>query len=430
MTANSVRPGPFVGSWSVGGRLVGPPLSVELPSCDRPSIGLVAARAAIDSHASLNAIVSLNAADGPAVEVIAVKDNIDVRGLPTSGGSALMPLSPAVTDADVVVRARAHGAFVVAKTNLHQWAIGPTGLVSLGGPVRNPRDERRVAGGSSGGSASAVATGMCDWAIGTDTGGSVRIPASLCGVVGYKPTFGLLSTAGVIPGSETLDTIGALANDVATAAHAVDVMAGIDLTSGLDRYPGELRLAVPDGWVRDLDDQTQAVWHCVTEGIPRIAFPPRDRFAAAQATIARVELAANHREFIREHEDTYDPVVLRHLRDRADTLAVDYLLALRERLRIRAEVERAMDGWDAILLPGTSCVAPEIHGTVDSPELWNRLTCYTRPFNLTGHPVLVIPGPSTGLPVGIQVIGQLNRERELVRAAFELEAVWTELSAG
>ncbi|HEY4865779.1 MAG TPA: amidase, partial [Candidatus Dormibacteraeota bacterium] len=154
------------------------------------------ARERIRERSDLNAFISLTEEDGEG-PVVAVKDLVDVRGAVTTAGSVLLPSVPAEDDAPTVRRMREFGCVVVGKTNLHEWAFGVTSDNPHYGPVRNPRNPELVAGGSSGGSAAAVAAGMCDWAVGSDTGGSIRIPAAFCGVVGFKPTVGTIDTEGV-----------------------------------------------------------------------------------------------------------------------------------------------------------------------------------------------------------------------------------------
>src|SRR5579875_1470515 len=175
--------------------------------------------------AHLNAFISLTDEDGDG-PVVGVKDLVDVRGTVTTGGGTILPRTPAHEDAPVIRQIRRYGCVVVGKTNLHEWAFGSSSKNPHYGDVRNPYDPDRVSGGSSGGSAVAVATGMCDWAIGSDTGGSIRIPASLCGVVGLKPTFGMVSVENTIPLSQSLDTLGPLAPNVAAAARALEMMSG------------------------------------------------------------------------------------------------------------------------------------------------------------------------------------------------------------
>jgi aspartyl-tRNA(Asn)/glutamyl-tRNA(Gln) amidotransferase subunit A len=231
-----------------------------------------AAREHILDLAHLNAFISLTeeTGEGP---IVAVKDLIHVCGTWTTAGSMMLPFIPDRDDAEVIRQIRGHGCVVVGKTNLHEWAFGATSANLHFGPVRNPHDPALVAGGSSGGSAVAVATGMCDWAIGTDTGGSIRIPAALCGVVGVKPTLGTVSTHGVLPLSRSLDTVGPLAADMHTAARALEMMTGRNFVPEHRPTIGELRLAVPADWDERIDDEVRSAWERVAEGLPRIQLP-------------------------------------------------------------------------------------------------------------------------------------------------------------
>src|SRR5438552_3520862 len=188
---------------------------------------------------------------------VSVKDLYDTKGIRTTAGSKIFENRVPNEDAVAVRKLKEAGAVIVGKTNLHEFAYGVTNINPHYGTARNPHDPGRVAGGSSGGSAVAVAAEMCDWAIGSDTGGSIRIPASLCGVAGFKPAFGSIDIRGVVPLSWSLDTLGPIAPDVTRAARAFSVMSGepIDL-SGLERP----RLAIPRDWVIDLDEATQRAW--------------------------------------------------------------------------------------------------------------------------------------------------------------------------
>ena len=289
------------------------------------------------------------------------------------------------------------------------------------GTVHNPRDPARIAGGSSGGSAAAVAAGLCDWAIGSDTGGSIRIPAGLCGVVGFKPTYGTIDTTGVVPLSFSLDTLGSLAPDVESATRAVATMA-----RRLEWLPvpaveaARLRLAVPAGWVRDLDPQTEAAWRRVSEGLPEIAFPSLDWMQKTCLDIMYPEAAAFHRAWMARHPDLYSPDVLVRLQGALATTGADYVEALADRERIRVEVERCMIGVDALLVPSTAAVAPLIAAQIDT----SPLVRFTRPFNVTGQPVFSLPVPVPGLPVGIQVVGHRGRDAELAAVALGLQDAW------
>jgi len=377
-----------------------------------------AMRARIRDHAALNAFISETTEEGDGT-VVAVKDLIDVIGVPTTAGSDILPMTPARADAPVVTRIRRAGCIVIGKTNLHEWAAGPTSAASRFGPVRNPHDPERVSGGSSGGSAVAVALDMCDWAIGTDTGGSVRIPAALCGVVGLKPTYGLVDNDSVIPLCQSLDTLGPIARTVQGALDALDMMLGAEVSA--PAAPPEwsrLRIAVPGGWVTDIDGPTAAVWDELSRGLPVIDFPDRGRFARTILPILQGEAADNHRERLGEHASSYAKDTRAFIEAGLYVTAADYLAAKRDSAALRRESDFAMRGWDALLLPTTAIVAPRIgEANVREP-----LTRFTRPFNVTGHPAISIPVPNAGaLPVGVQVVGHMHGDRELGAVALALE---------
>jgi len=379
---------------------------------------LAEARRRADETAGLNVFISLTdeSEDGP---VVAVKDLIDVQGAVTTAGSPLPPDEPARRDAPLVARLRAAGCVVIGKTNLHEWAFGPTSDNPHFGPVRNPHDPARVAGGSSGGSAVAVAVGACAWAIGTDTGGSIRIPAGLCGVVGFKPSLGAIDMTGVVPLAWSLDTVGTLATNVASAFAAFEVLAGAS-PGELEEPPGDYRLALPAGWAVDLDRDTEAAWQRVAGDLPEIDFPDRRWVAEPALTILFAEAAAYHRELFAAFPESYGDDVAGHLQRGLELPAVDYAQALLECEIVRAEVEAAMAGYDAVLVPCTPIVAPPI-GT---PDVREPLTRLTRPFNTTGQPVFSLPAPVDGLPVGIQVVGRFGGDREIADVARSLERAW------
>ncbi len=385
------------------------------------------ARARAEELKDLNLFIAMTDEVGDG-EVVAVKDLVDVRGTPTTGGGRLLPLEPKTEDAPLIRNLRSHGCVMIGKTNLHEWAFGSTNMNRHYGTVHNPRDRSRIAGGSSGGSAAAVAAGACDWAIGSDTGGSVRIPAALCGIVGFKPTLGTIDTRGVVPLSFSLDTIGSLAPDVATATRAVAMMAGprregqsLDGWDHIEPIPIErLRLGVPAGWVHGLDAQVGAAWEAVSRGLPEIELPSLDAMQKACLDIMLSEAAAFHKTWMDTRPDEYGPDVLARLRTGLAVTGADYVRALADRERMRKEVARAMRGLDAILLPSTASVAPLIAPEVDTQPLVR----FTRPFNLTGQPVFSLPAPVDGLPAGIQVIGHAGRDIELAAVAAGLERAW------
>ena len=384
-------------------------------------VRILDARARAEELKDLNLFITMTDEDGDG-EVVAVKDLVDVRGTPTTGGGRLLPTEPKSEDAPLIRNLRSRGCVMIGKTNLHEWAFGSTNINRHYGTVHNPRDRSRVAGGSSGGSAAAVAAGACDWAIGSDTGGSIRIPAALCGIVGFKPTFGTIDTRGVVPLSYSLDTIGSLAPDVATATRAVAMMAAIDGWESMEPIAaGRLRLAVPAGWVHGLDAQVAKAWDAVSEGLPEVELPSLDAMQKACLDIMLSEAAAFHRHWMETRPDAYAPDVLARLRTGLSITGSGYVQALADQERMRQEVARAMRGLDAILLPSTASVAPLIAAEVDT----SPLVCFTRPFNLTGQPVFSLPAPVDGLPAGIQVIGHVGRDIELAAVAAGLERAWS-----
>ncbi len=372
------------------------------------------ARRRIAEHADLNAFISTSTETGVGT-VVAVKDLIDVAGMVTTAGGIILPDTPAVEDAPVVQRIRSRGCVVVGKTNLHEFAYGVTSVNPYYGPVRNPHDPDRVAGGSSGGSAVAVAMQMCDWAIGSDTGGSIRIPASLCGVVGFKPALGSIDTAGVVPLAHSLDTLGPIAPDVATAAAAYTMMSGEPLA--VQPLPAP-RLGVPAGWVADLDEETARAWDAVSRGVPEVDFPRHDELYEVGLTILLVEAAAFHRRWAEPCPEKYGADVIGHIRRGLAILAVDFEAALLAWPRLREQAQRAMEGIDALILPATAIVAPPISA---GSEVREPLSRFTRPFNTTGQPVVALPAPVSGLPVGIQVVGKTNGAAIGVAATLERE---------
>jgi aspartyl-tRNA(Asn)/glutamyl-tRNA(Gln) amidotransferase subunit A len=379
---------------------------------------LATARERIRERADLNAFISVSSEEGSGT-VVAVKDLVDVAGMVTTAGAVILPRAPAAEDAPVVRRLRGEGCVIVGKTNLHEFAYGVTSVNPHYGAVRNPHDLDRVAGGSSGGSAVAVAAGMCDWAVGTDTGGSIRIPASFCGVVGFKPALGSIDTAGVIPLSRSLDTIGPLAPDVAGAARAYSMMSG----EALPYEPGrEPRLAVPAGWVADLDEPTARAWRLVSDGLPEIDFVQREPLYSVSLTILLVEAAVYHRRWAAECPEKYGADVIGHIRRGLEILAVDFDEAMAAWPKLREDAMHALEGIDALILPATAIVAPLIGA---GTEVREPITRYTRPFNATGQPVVTLPAPVQGLPVGIQVVGRTNSGT--IGAAAWLEQKWKTL---
>jgi Asp-tRNA(Asn)/Glu-tRNA(Gln) amidotransferase A subunit family amidase len=393
-----------------------------------PAERLAVARARIAERADLHAFISLSQEQfegSQAGPIVAVKDLIDVRGLPTTAGSVRHMSPPATVDALVVRNVRAGGGVVIGKTNLYEWAFGVTAHNPHYGDIVNPWDHERMAGGSSGGSAAAVAAGMCDWAIGTDTGGSIRIPASLCGVVGFKPTRGLLSTEGVLALSHTLDTVGPLARDVAGAVSALEQLHGAPLSQAAP-MEGRPRVAVPRGWVRarELDEPTRAVWESVSRSLEETDFPALERMSKTARTVLEWDAAVLHEAALARDPQDYGQEVRERLRGaiewRRGSDERVYTSALSEMSELTGAAEHVLRSWDALVLPATACVAPRL----SERDVREPLVRFMRPFNLTGHPAIVLPAPSAGLPVGIQLVGRLGGEAALAAVALSLEREW------
>ena len=325
---------------------------------------------------------------------IAVKDNIDVRGMPTTAGGRHLPTAPAARDAACVARLRDAGCVFVGKTNLYEYAMGGTSHNEHFGDVRNPRDPRRDAGGSSGGSAAAVAAGLCDAALGTDTLGSVRIPASFCGVVGYKPPRSAVPRSGVFPNSDTFDAVGVLAPDVATAARITDLMRREPVARLTFRRP---RLAVPWAWLDDIDADVRRAFLRVTRGLPDIALPAIAEYAAAAFPVVQYESYRLHRRWYRTARSLYGRELRALLRGSARVTRARYDAARAESRRLGRGTRAALGTVDAVLVPTVPCVAP-LRARRRSYSRW------TLPFNISDSAVFSIPLPRPGLPIGLQIV--------------------------
>jgi Asp-tRNA(Asn)/Glu-tRNA(Gln) amidotransferase A subunit family amidase len=393
------------------------------PAAAPPPADLVEARRRIAELEHLNAFISTSEeqGDGP---IVAVKDLIDVAGMVTTGGGRILPAVPASDDAPVVAVLRAQGCVIVGKANLHEWAYGSSSINPYFGPVRNPWDPDLIAGGSSGGCAVAVASGMCHWAIGTDTAGSLRIPASLCGIVSIKPTYGTVATDGVIPLSRSLDTVGPMAPDVASAATALSMLTAgaVSASPVASTTIRALRIGrVPEDWAVSLDAPTEAAWRSVADSLPEVEIPDRATASQVCTTISMYEASRFHRRWVEEQPESYgDSDVRDRLLAGLEISPQDYARALGQRAELAAAFDDALTGWDALLAPATAAVAQPI----DGPDVREPMTRFTRPFAATGQPVVTLPAPTTGLPVGIQVVARRGADATAVRAAATLEEEW------
>jgi aspartyl-tRNA(Asn)/glutamyl-tRNA(Gln) amidotransferase subunit A len=364
---------------------------------------------------------------------ISVKDLVDVAGTDTTSGSAVPPRR-GVADAPVVRLLREAGAIVIGKTNLHEFAFGTTGDETAFGPVHHPLDATRSAGGSSSGAAVALLEGMCFGSIGTDTGGSIRIPSAACGIVGLKPTVGELSCDGVVPLSTTLDHIGPMTRTVADASLMFHAMGGA-LTTPLRPAEGRKVFGVPGQYFCDrLEPGVRAGLDRSRRNLEQAGHRVVDvTIAHAEWTpdvylhIVLPEASAYHAEMLDEHPQAYSPGVRLRLEMGRYVLAEDYVRAMKLRGILRAAVDRALAGADALLLPALAITAPPLGASsvdVDGVRepvraLMLRLT---QLFNISGHPSIAMPaGTEGGWPVGVQLVGRFGGTAELLSLAAAAE---------
>jgi aspartyl-tRNA(Asn)/glutamyl-tRNA(Gln) amidotransferase subunit A len=352
---------------------------------------------------------------------VGIKDLIDVAGLPTRCGSnVLAEAAPAAVDAPVVAALRAAGAIVVAKLHTHEFAFGPTGDVAASGPAHNPHDPTRITGGSSSGSAAAIAAGYLPLTLGTDTGASVRTPAALCGVVGLKPRFGALPVDGVFPLSDSCDHVGLLTPDVDSAAFAWEVLSG--------ERPTELeglRVGVPvDDYWRPFDpvlDDAAATavarLRATGAAIVEVRTPMIDELAGTYAPIVGSEANATHGRWMAERPGDYQPATMARLKP-WNLPASEYIAAQRTRRRLVAALAQACTDVDVLVLPTTRLRATPIGvAEVGGHDVRASLLALTLPFNLARWPAVSVPGAVSdgGLPAGVQVVGVRLDEHGVLR---------------
>jgi aspartyl-tRNA(Asn)/glutamyl-tRNA(Gln) amidotransferase subunit A len=369
---------------------------------------------------------------------ISLKDLIDVAGEVTTAGSNVLRDRIATVDAPVVTRLREAGAISLGKTNLHEFALGTTSEDSAFGAVHHALDATRSAGGSSGGSAVAVATGMGLASVGTDTGGSIRIPAAACGVVGLKPSHGEVPIDGVIPLSVSLDHVGPLARSVEDARWLWAVLSGRALGPVDRRAPRTLRLSRLGGYFDVMMPEVRVAFDRALErlraaGVSILAgsLQDTDTITRVYVNVVLPEAAEWHAHLLDTRGADYQPVVRARLESGRAISAVDYLAARHACARLRAIVDAALDTCEALVLPTLPIVAPPLGAdeiTVD-PARGERLPVrsamlrHTQLFNLTGHPAISLPIASDGLPVGLQLVGRLGGTERLLAVADACEGL-------
>jgi AtzE family amidohydrolase len=399
----------------------------------------------------IDALVTTGGDPGPLAGVpFAVKNLFDVAGVTTLAGSRIhAEHPPAQRDAAAVALLRRAGAVLVGCLNMDEYAFGFTTENTHYGPTRNPHDRARVAGGSSGGSAAAVAAGLVPLSLGSDTNGSIRVPAALCGVFGIKPTYGRVSRAGVVLFAGSLDHVGPFARSVRDLALAFDALQGPDpadpvcdarpaepTVSELDRDIAGLRIAVAGGHFTQLAEPAalaavERVARALGAG-RRVTIPEVQRARAAATVITASEGASYHLEDLKHRARDFDPLTRDRFRAGALVPAALYLQAQRFRAWFRERVREVFRDVDVIVAPTTPYPAPPIGAprttTVDGVEVLTRghLGAFTQPWSFIGLPAISVPiagvagaGP---LPLGVQLIAAPFREALLFRAAARLEA--------
>jgi aspartyl-tRNA(Asn)/glutamyl-tRNA(Gln) amidotransferase subunit A len=348
---------------------------------------------------------------------LAVKDLFDTAGLCTTYGSILFADNVPDRSAEAVVRLEAAGYVNVGKTNLHEFAYGITSHNPHFGEVRNPLASDRMAGGSSAGSGAALAAGLADAALGSDSGGSIRIPAACCGVVGFKPSHRLVSLEGCFPLAPTFDHAGPMARDVEGCARMLDALA-----PGLGRAElGSLEeIEVGVAWLELANPLVRARVQAAAELFPRrrpVGFPLPQGVGA----VFMREAAESHRGLFPEHADAYGDNVRAKLERCAAVTDAEFEVALRRLEEYRQRAGEAMEGLDLLITPTLAFVAPP--AVSDDLEIRDTVLRFTYPFNMLGWPALAVPcGPAEhGLPASVQLVGHLGGDARVIAAGALLE---------
>jgi len=377
---------------------------------------------------------------------LAIKDLFETAGVRTTAGSKQLVQHVPVDDSAVVARLRAAGAIMLGKLNMHEWAMSVTTINPHWGTCRNPWDLNRIAGGSSGGSGAALAAELCSGALGSDTGGSIRVPASFCGVVGLKPTFGRVSTRGVLPLSWNLDHAGPMARRVQDVAIMQQIIAGYDpadpysIDAPVGDYP-DLRAGVrgwrvalaldgffsaskqPDPEVIAAVRAAAQVFEQLGAQVTEIALDGTQTATRATLNMIVTDSAAYHAERLAQQPDDFGADVLESLQRGAKLAGTEYVLARRTQTTFRRQIEQLFDDYEILLTPTTPVAAPPVDEPESSQSRRPMLVSYTAPFNLAGTPALSLPCGFTGdnLPIGLQIVARPWADATVLQAGYAYE---------
>jgi aspartyl-tRNA(Asn)/glutamyl-tRNA(Gln) amidotransferase subunit A len=375
---------------------------------------------------------------------IALKDLVDTAGVPTTAASAVFGERVPKEGAEIVRRLKAAGAVLLGKTNLHEFAYGGSGIIGAFPAARNPRNPELITGGSSSGSAAAVAAELCYGAVGTDTAGSIRLPAACCGIVGLKPTYGRVSARGVIPLSWSYDHVGPMTRTVRDAALFLQAMAGYDpadLASQNVPAPdysvaftegavAKLRLGIPravfyadlDGEVAKRIESAISRLASLTASVQEISIP-----VDTDRTVASCESWAYHAKYVASSANLYQPETLRRIRTGQEVTAADYIAKRRELELLRRQAAGIFDKVELIITPTVPIPAPSFAELEAHPDQLRpkelTLLRNTRPFNGLGLPAISVPCGTTsdGRCVGLQIAGKPWDEISVLRLAHAFE---------
>jgi aspartyl-tRNA(Asn)/glutamyl-tRNA(Gln) amidotransferase subunit A len=378
---------------------------------------------------------------------LAVKDLIETAGVKTTAASAVLQDNVPNADAEVIRRLKSAGAILLGKLNLHEFAYGGSGVIGHFGPARNPWNTAHITGGSSSGSAAAVAACLCYGAIGTDTAGSIRLPAACCGITGLKPTYGLVSARGVIPLSWSLDHVGPMARTAVDAALMLQVIAAYDPQDiGSQKFPpvyypsaieesiATLRIGVAHDYWNEVDGEIKSAVDSAVTALGKITAGAQEVELSTETdrTLVRCEAYAYHQKYLSAKEKGYDPETLRRIGSGADVTAPQYIQAQRELLQQRRQILQMFERIDLILTPTTPMLAPTFTELQAAPDqLRNKemiMLRNTRPFNVYGLPSISVNCgfSKSGLPIGLQIIGAPGSEGSVLGLAhaYQKQTDW------